>query len=225
MSGVTCAPRPQSAGGFTLVEVMISLSLLALIMLGLVSAMATFGDTATKLDQRVGRSSEVRLVSAFLHAALSQSSKVLKYKADDGRELVYFGGTGQDLRWLGNMPARHGAGGLHHFRLLLSELPPGPALLLQYLPFVDNQTLPDWSVAAEQTLVERVGTFRLAYESKPVRPDEAPEWFDFWAPGERLPGRVRLELSADGRPWPPVWVGIHAPDTGGATRIVHGPGS
>lgn len=221
MSGRRAGAR---GAGFTLVEVVIALTLVSLVMLGLVSALSTFGATAAKLDERVGRSGEARLVTDFLRGTLSRSVRDLRQLLPDGSRHVFFRGGGGELVWLGNMPARHGVGGLHHFRLSVMEEYGRPFLALQYAPYIDDQSVPDWSQIPPHILAEHAASLQVAYQSKPLRPEEEAEWFPAWEDGEHLPGRLRIDISADGQHWPPLIVTLDSADAArGGVRIVNGP--
>ena len=157
------------AGGFTLVEVIVALTLVSLIMLGLVSALRTFGDTASALDARSGRSAEARLLADFLRATLTRATPQPKVRTAEGGAVVPFFGAANEIRWLGNLPARHGAGGMHYLRLYASA----GRLYLQYLPHPGNAEPPDWSQAVPHLLSERLDQMRIAYQIRPGQPGQA----------------------------------------------------
>ena len=206
--------------GFTLIEVVIALSLLSLIMLGLISAMSTFGATASRMDERAGKDGSAWQVGIFLKASLAQSARNLKQTLPDGTKAVFFRGGPHALFWLGNMPARYGVGGMHFF--WLSEGDVRGQLVLRYAPFASVDAPPDPQTAATHLLLEGVSDFRVTYESKPRGLEEGPQWTDAWADAERLPARVRLDLAVDGRPWPPLFFTLAEVDSAGSTRIVSG---
>ncbi len=211
------------AGGFTLVEVIVALTLVSLIMLGLVSALRTFGDTASALDARSGRSAEARLLADFLRATLTRATPQPKVRTAEGGAVVPFSGAANEIRWLGNLPARHGAGGMHYLRLYASA----GRLYLQYLPHPGNAEPPDWSQAVPHLLSERLDQMRIAYQIRPGQPGQAGEpgdWLADWTDSQHLPGRVRIDLAIAGQVRPPVVVALDAAagSGGGGGRIVAG---
>lgn len=214
-----CVPR-----GFTLIEVVIALTLVSLVMLGLVSALGTLGETATKLEERAGRSTQARLVADFLRSSLSSAIKDRRQLLSDGSRHVYFHGTPNELIWLGNMPARHGIGGLNHFRLSVMSDAESTFLALQYAPYVGDEIAPDWSQLAPHILAEGAGALHIAYQSKPVSPKEEAEWFAGWDSEESLPGRVRLDIDANGQRWSPLFVTLDSTEIASrsGSRIVRG---
>ena len=59
--------------GFTLVEVMVAISVVALIMLTTVAGFRTLGNTASTISLMTDRSNEMRSVSTFLRDAFENS--------------------------------------------------------------------------------------------------------------------------------------------------------
>jgi general secretion pathway protein J len=222
-TGTGIAPRPDArAQGFTLIEVVIALALMSLIMLGLVSAFATLGKTAARLDERAGKSGRVWLAGELLLATLSSAIGQIKQTLPDQSQAIYFRGGPATVQWLGSMPARHGVGGLHLFMLGLE--PCGDrsngCLTLHYMPYVREDS--SARVAANpqsQVLAENVSGFRIAYQSHPARIDEQPVWRGDWVDADKLPARVRIELTARGMAWPPVVAALGAIDAAGGKRV------
>ena len=73
MRGGALPARGQ--GGFTLVEVIVSLGILSLIMLATISALRTFGQTQVSLDKMIDRVDEVRTVSGMVRGAADALSR------------------------------------------------------------------------------------------------------------------------------------------------------
>ncbi|MDR2690192.1 MAG: prepilin-type N-terminal cleavage/methylation domain-containing protein [Azoarcus sp.] len=205
--------------GFTLIEVIIALVLLSLIMLGLVSALAGMGASASRIDERAGQNGRQWLVQEFLRATLSSSVGHIKRRLADGSETMYFNGGPQALEWLGNMPPRHGAGGLHYFRLALEPEGGRMNLVLRYAPYVKDID-PDVADIAVHVLAEDVTGLHIAYQSKPQTEDEDTAWSEIWDDPQRLPGRVRMELNDRTSIWPPLVASLDEIDA--ATRRTRG---
>ena len=60
----------RRARGFTLLEVLIAMSLLTLVMVAVLASMRTLGNTRTTLDQVIERIDQVRSVSGFLRTSI-----------------------------------------------------------------------------------------------------------------------------------------------------------
>ena len=194
--------------GFTLVEVVIALTLVSLIMLGLVASLSTFGKTSARLEERSELADDMRLISGFLKQALGGASVKHLQTLDDGSSVPYFFGSEAAVEWLGNMPARHGVGGLHKMRLSVRDEPGGMDLTLQMLPFVPPDPLapsssPDWSLESPRVLIRGLDRFVLAYQAL----GEA-SWRAEWSNAVVLPGRVAVRISSGGVDWPELIIPV-----------------
>lgn len=210
----------RAAAGFTLVEVVITLTITALIMLGLVSALATFGQSAARADARVARADDVRLVSGFLRTLLGRSTSAYTEYGRGPGGTALFAGTPRQLRWLGVMPARHGVGGLYLFRLLIAPGPDGAAsLTLQYRPYTGGGLAVGWEGVPRKVLVSGVTGLEFGYRG--AEPD-AP-WQSHWRKRKTTPALVRARIAVGNRGWPELLVRLRATDmTDAGVRIVHG---
>ena len=81
--------RSSLNAGFTLVEVMVSITVLSMILLATVTALRTFGNTQQSLQHMTHRVDEVRSVSGFLRAAIESATI-----AEDASGGLALGGTG-----------------------------------------------------------------------------------------------------------------------------------
>jgi general secretion pathway protein J len=199
--------------GFTLIEVVIALTLMSFIMLGLVSAFATLGKTATRLDEQAGKSGREWLTSEFLRATLASANGQIRQRLPDESEVLYFRSMPGALQWLGSMPARYGAGGLHLFYLMPESVGRQTNLTLRYTPYIPEanagEVTPD-----THTLVENVSSLRILYQSRPTSADEEPVWSESWDDPDKLPARVRIDIISNGVPWPPMIIALGATDAG-----------
>lgn len=207
-------PRLQ---GFTLVELLVVLVLLSLIVLAMASALRTASQTEERVDARLQQMDDLRTVSLFLRSVLARvSAEKTTLPVPQGRSPYYFTGTASTLTWVGVMPARHGAGGLMHFRLSLSE---DGALVLQYLPWSGANSAPDWSAAPGSTVLTGVTAFSLQYEDAAGEP---PAWTPEWSAVDRLPNRVSIAVQTQTGVWPELVIALRVllgtdPRSGGFT--------
>lgn len=214
-----CFPSKFSRG-FSLLEVIVALSLVALVMLGLVSALAAFGKTATSLDERVVVADEARLISGFLRDTLGRVSTAYRDESSFERPTEMFFTENGAIVWLGVMPARHGVGGLHMMRLSVDASQADRPFMLQYQPYDGGGLSVDWSAASSHQLVSGVERFDVRYRGR-----EAPhDWRAQWSGEVLAPESIAVELTVKGRAWPPLFVTVHGVDPAdGGVRIVHGP--
>lgn len=206
-------PRARRRG-FTLVEVLIGMALLSLLMLVLTSAMRSMGQTETRIEQRVQAADDYRTAVYFLRDILSQvSARTSDQTASGGaRRAVFFQAQADSLAWIGIMPARHGLGGRHYFRLAV-ERGRGheTQLVLRHAPWTGEPFFADWEAASAQVLAGGIAGLALHYQN-PLN----GEWLDHWPPAQaprslQLPSAVSLNVApAEAAPWPLIVVPVRA---------------
>ena len=206
--------------GFTLVEMLIVLVLLSLMALALASVVHTAGLTEQRVDARLQRIDDVRIASDFLRSVLERISAQKRTGITQvGDSRYFFQGQPAEIRWVGIMPARYGAGGRHHFRLFVAD---DQTLQLQYTPWIDAATAPDWAAAPSITLLADVTAIALQYEDASGEP---PAWTPQWTVPDRLPDRLTLAVQTASGPLPELVTALRAtaasaPGSGG---IMTGP--
>ena len=196
--------QKSGAAGFTLLEVLVVMSLLSLVMLGMGSALRTTAQTGERVDHRLLQADELRTATSFIYSTLGRIS-VQKFNAPVavGQSPYFFVGQLDAMAWIGIMPARYGAGGRYYFKLSLGELDGKRGLVIHFLPWTDASPLPDWTQAEGRVLVPGATAFSLQYLDTTT---DAPEWSPVWTSPEGPPDRVQLSLQGPEGPWPSLVV-------------------
>jgi len=190
--------------GFTLVEVLVAITLLSVLMLGLGGAVHNMGQAEQRIDARLALADEMRMADAFLRQSLGRVSLRRVALPPPARPAVLFSGSAQQLAWVGVMPARYGAGGRYFFRLAAEPLESGGAgLVVRFVPWADAPGFPDFTRAESRVLVRDLRTVRLAYLDTEPR---VPVWLPAWEPTTRAPDRVELAIETGRAAWPPITV-------------------
>lgn len=198
--------------GFTLVEVMVSLLLISMVMLGLLTAMRTMASSATSVEAVADRIADMTVISGFLRTTIRgvEDAGVLASGGSERFERIFIGNN-RRLRWTGVMPAHHALGGLHVFELELVDGGPGAAgtssLYLHYQPYLGAQVQLLTQNRRSHRLIDGVDSMVIAYQVQ----DESSEWRDSWTGPEAeriLPARIRLQLRVNGRFWPEIVVPV-----------------
>lgn len=209
-----CTPR-SGQRGFTLVEVLVAVSLLSIIMVALGSGMRTMAQTESRVDQRLSRMDELRVVNGFLRQVLTRvSARKNLVQPGEGGTNVLFRATATSIEWVGIMPPRHGMGGRFFFRLQPEESPNGMSLVLRFAPWGISATeFPDWNQAEARILVRDITRFDVFAEGRP-KGIQSPEsqwpngWVSGWPISDQLPQRLRLQWSMSSVPWPDLVVSV-----------------
>jgi general secretion pathway protein J len=194
--------------GFTLVEVLVATALLSLVMLGLLTAMRSFAQSETRIDQRIRIEDDLRVSERFLRSTVSTVSPRLRRTPAGAPRQIDFAGGASALRWIGVMPARHGAGGLYRFHLYArratAEAP--AALVLEFAPYVPgSEALPDPIAVQSRAMANGIGEVRFRYRDDLA---EGDQWLAEWPHADRLPHRIGLTMRADGLAWPEVIMAV-----------------
>ncbi|MCA0242446.1 MAG: prepilin-type N-terminal cleavage/methylation domain-containing protein [Proteobacteria bacterium] len=207
----------RRAAGLTLVEVVVALAVLSLVVLALGASLRGLAQSATRVDDRVEAIDELRVGAAFLHEVFERT---LPLRVAEGGRRLLFDGQPQAVAWAAVMPARFGAAGRFAFRLGLEPADDGSqSLVLRYAPLgVPAGRFPDWAQAEHRVLARRVETLSLGYGGEGL----AAGWQAPWTELDRMPPRLRLDLSIAAMDWPPLVLSVRTPLPPGGRFTVGG---
>lgn len=198
--------RPRNVAGFTLVEILVVMTLLSVIMLGLGAAMRTIAQTEERVDQRLQRADETRVTASFLGATLGRiSARRSQAPTQVGGSVALFSGRPDAVMWVGVMPARYGAGGRYFFRLGLERRADRADLVIRFAPWTAAGAFPDWATTDSRVLVRGVTAMGLDYghEAGGVQ-----TWQGDWTDPQVLPGRIRISLRTATQDWPQLTIAL-----------------
>lgn len=198
--------RPQAArrvAGFTLIEVMLAISLVALIMALAYGGFRSSIRATASGEQLIEETNRLRITHQFVRTQLSQALSLVIEEDEGEGQMIRFEGETQRVRFVAPMPGYLGFGGPYVQQLSLERAADGFdlvfnfALLNGYEPGdLDN----DDGVVLLQGLASG-GFFFLG----PDEEDQSPVWSDFWESVGELPDAVGLSLDLgrdNGLAWP-----------------------
>lgn len=199
--------RRGRAAGFTLVEVLVAMTLFSTVMLAMGAAMRTMAQSEVRVDERLQRADEMRVAANFLASVAGRvSPRRSGVPTAAGGSTRLFAGEPQGMAWVGVMPARFGAGGRYFFRLALEPSGATSALVVRYAPWNPLAVFPDWNTAESRVLVPDVTALRIDY----AEPEQDVAWVSRWTEPERLPSRVRVSVATATEEWPPMVIAMRA---------------
>ncbi|MBK0116103.1 MULTISPECIES: prepilin-type N-terminal cleavage/methylation domain-containing protein [unclassified Delftia] len=192
--------------GFTLVELLVVMTLLSLLMLGLASAMSTVSQTQERVDARLDRMDHQRVSISFLRTVLGQVSAERRRGGQrmQGQSPFFFQAGPKGMQWLGIMPARFGLGGRTHFQLALE----GDALVLRFTAWRGANMEPDWGQSQSYVVERAVSAFSLSYQNAKLG---ASRWTPLWEDEKELPSAVQIQLQTSTGAWPLMVVSFLTP--------------
>jgi general secretion pathway protein J len=204
--------RASRSAGFTLVELLVALTLFALLSVALFGSLR-FGLRATAAGTaRLDWSAEIAAASGFLRNEIADAQPLQKTDADGGKVMA-FDGDGGSIEFVASPPSPLAEGGWHVLHLFLERGPKGGRLVVTArLVHSDDSDSGDTSVAtvARSVLLDGVSAIDIAYFGAYAEGDQ-PEWHDRWEDEAQLPALVRLRLRfADGREAPALLIAVRA---------------
>lgn len=196
----------QRSKGFTLLEVLIAVTLLGMVMAVLVASMRTFGTTRVTLDKVSARVDEIRTVSGFLRSTIGTALPLERpelFKGEAGEyeaNATFFSGDSTQMVWVAPVIAGARLGGAYAIHLAYEE----DQLVMRWHPYRLDLSQEQWSDLPSRALIESVDDFQIAY-----LPDYGEEWLDEWQPTKSSPVAVRLNIRSNERFWPELVIGLN----------------
>lgn len=200
--------NPGDSEGFTLLELLISLTLLGLIAAVLFGGLRFGLRAADTGNERLDRSRELLLAQSFLRRQLGQAMPLARGR-DQGLETPWFDGGRDAIEFIAPMPAHLGLGGLYRVTLRTTGEPGSRRLTMVQRMFRPNDD--DAPVATDggiTTLINGIERLRFAYYGAETL-DERPQWRSEWTEMEALPALIRIQVTfpaGSGRHWPDLTV-------------------
>jgi general secretion pathway protein J len=219
-------------GGFTLVELVIALTLIAIMAVLLFSGLRLGARSWDAVERRAERDAEVRAVVGFLTNNLRQLHPVVRV-TPEGSDIV-FAGTASVMEYVAPLSAFLGLGGLYIQRLELRRTAVDYELVLTYWLYhpevMDGEAdVPLWKslrdrggsrtgdftegsqglniAFGQRVLLDAVEGFNLAYYGSAVGETEG-SWRDSWDDPARMPQALRLRIALGGGWLPEIYVAL-----------------
>lgn len=200
--------RSSGAAGFTLIELIIALVLLALIaslMFGSLSMAARSWDGG---EAKAGEVSSMRQAQTFLR---EQIEAELPLRLKKVAELpLMFAGEHDELRYVAALPPRVQEGGAYFFRLAVMRSGDKSQLVLERtIPDPAATQNPEFEQAEHSVLADGIAELRISYFGRDANAADVdvPIWRDRWDDQQRLPLLMRIDVKpVKGMPWPTLVV-------------------
>ena len=203
----------RHAGGFTLVELLVALTLFALMSVLMFGGLR-FGLRAWESGgERIDEAAQVEVVQNLLRRALSQARP--PWDHEDRETLSVFSGTPDTLSFVAPLPSHSGSGGLAVFLLSERQNSDGASLALVWKIFRPDN-LDSAAFDEDRLLLENIGGIEFAYYGR-FDASRPPNWLDQWDGLLGLPQLIRVRVRfppGDRRRWPDLVVAprLHQPN-------------
>lgn len=187
--------------GFSLMEVLAALALLAILLLGVYSGVRSTTLSVGHGSSVIARMDEVRAAREFLRRELS-STTALPWKMLDGSKPVVFEGDGSHIRFVAALPGYLGKLGPQVIEVKLGdEGEDGRALEAHLSPLPGSQAT--MVAGAQDVLLTHVNLIRVRYAQR-----GSSAWLDQWSDPMVLPGSIEITVVPEegSDAWPPLIV-------------------
>jgi general secretion pathway protein J len=189
------------ARGFSLMEVLAALALLAILLLGVYSGVRSTTLSVGHGSAVIARLDEVRGAREFLRRQLS-SATALPWKISDENVPVVFEGDGTHVRFVSTLPGYLGKLGPQVIEIALADDDDGGQGLEAHLSPRPGSQL-TVAAGAQDVLLPHVRSLRVRYARR-----GSPTWQDRWNEPMVLPGAVEISVVPEegSDAWPPLVV-------------------
>jgi general secretion pathway protein J len=187
--------------GFSLMEVLAALALLAILLLGVYSGVRSTTLSVGHGSAVIARLDEVRGAREFLRRQLS-SATALPWKMTDDDMPVVFDGDGTHVRFVSTLPGYLGKLGPQVIEITLADDgEEGHSLEVRLSPLPGSQS--KVVAGAQDVLLTHVRSLHIRYAHR-----DSPVWEDHWNEPMVLPGAVEISVVPEegGDGWPPLLV-------------------
>ncbi|MGH6899269.1 MAG: prepilin-type N-terminal cleavage/methylation domain-containing protein [Geminicoccaceae bacterium] len=198
--------RCRSSAGFTLLELLIAITLLGLLMAALFGGLRLGARAWERSEQRLDQSTRLQVVQNFVRERLAQAYP-LSTEDETGRLRLAFEGDGDSLRFVTLMPAYLGTG-FAELVLAIDDRSDAKDLVVRWRPFELPPQLDDEDEPQIKVLLDDIEALEIAYFGALDRGAPAL-WHEQWQGVMALPELVRLRVvfaEDDRRYWPDLIV-------------------
>jgi general secretion pathway protein J len=199
--------------GFTLLELLVAITLLGVLMAALLGALRLGARVWETGEVRLDASARLQVVQDFLRQQLGQTVPLTEMTDEPGASpAMLFAGTSESLRFVSLLPA-HLGGGATLMELALRPRARGDeagdlVLRMRPLQLTDDGLAP--GETEERVLIEAIESLEVAYFGA-EREGAAPTGWQEWQDQRALPALIRMRVGfpqGDDRRWPELIVGL-----------------
>lgn len=194
--------------GFTLIEVLIAMTLLSVMVVLLFSSMRISAVSWVKGEDKITQVNDVAVVYQFFQHHFTEARPLWDDFSSEYK-LLAFQGDSQKLQFVSAFPASAKKSGLQLFSIRLANDGDEKILMVSIKPFYPAAEGEEWRTE-EVTLLRHVSNFSLYYfQQDENEPDGM--WLDSWLEIETHPKLVKVIIERDdGSYWPEMIFALKA---------------
>jgi general secretion pathway protein J len=195
--------------GFTLIEVIVSMTILSLILVLLFSTLFTANQNWQLTKRNITQNDDIRLISNFIRRQIIQNIPLLWI--DKKEQRLIFNGKKNELNFTSTLPAHRGGGGIQILSLRVNRTDDAHHLDLYYrYANPDKSPFDEWSDEKHTTLLDNIKNIELSYYGQ-EKINEDSVWRDEWQNKEVLPTLINLKIITvnEDLSWPEITIPLH----------------
>ncbi len=186
--------------GFTLIEVLIAMTLLGIMVVLLFSSMKTCAESWQKGEDKIAEVNDAAVVYQFFQHHLTTALPLWDDFTEKDNRVFAFQGKHEEIQFVSSFPASAKKTGLQLFSLKLMKDDEGQFIQVSITPFFPSAEGDEWR-KEEVTLLNHVSNFSLSYFGSDDLQGEG-YWQDVWQQ-ESQPRLVKIKIERDdGNYWP-----------------------
>jgi general secretion pathway protein J len=207
------SPR-DLARGFTLIEVLIAMTLLSIMVVLLFGSLKICAQSWERGEKKIAEVNETAVVYNFFQQHLSAAKPLLNDFTEEESKLS-FQGDAQSLQFVSAFPASAGRAGMQLFSLGLRDEEPragrvdGAEINVTLTPFFPITEGEAWN-EEEAVLIDHVSHFALSYFGSDQETGEG-RWQDEWLNRDILPRLIKVQIEREEENfWPDMVIELKA---------------
>ncbi len=192
--------------GFTLIEVLIVMTLLSIMVVLLFATIKISADSWEKGENKIADVNEIATVYSFFQRHLSIAKPVWNDFNKNEERIFGFQGTETSLQFVSEFPASAARPGLQAFDIRLNSRQTDTLVITTsaFFPSIDGASFPEEKI----NLISHVKTFSISYLGQDTSSDELL-WQQEWINREQQPELVKIHIGLEnGTFWPDMIVPI-----------------
>jgi len=181
--------KQHKIAGFTLLEVMLAMTLLSIMVSLLFASLKISAESWNKGEAKIAEVNEKAVVYQFFKRHLPSIKPVWDEFSEDERTLS-FQGERDKFQFVSVFPASAGRKGLQLFEVIFDKAEDNIKVILK--PFYPNPDEHEWQ-QEDVILLEQVTEFKISYFAKDGLGSEG-EWHSSWTEKEQLPALIKIKI-------------------------------
>jgi general secretion pathway protein J len=198
-------PRKEGSssyqGGFTLVELLIAITLVGIILVILFSSLRLSTRSWEAAEKKTQSVEKFRVIDGLFRRQIREL-KLLFYNDPEQGPVLTFSGTSKSMKFVAPLLTHLGLGGLYWIAYDVVKEGDKSRLIMNWQPYRPNEQNEQQVGRPEQeVLLDAVEEVAFSYFGGEMAGGK-PEWHDRWENPQQPPQLVRMEVRTNGIQWP-----------------------